>query len=95
MSCKRIRARVHGRVQGVAFREYTRREAARLGLSGWVRNLPDGAVETVFEGPAGQVEALRAWLGTGSPHARVERVDAVEEEPLGETGAFIIQFFFD
>ena len=95
MSRKRFRARVHGRVQGVAFREYTRREAVRLGLSGRVRNLPDGTVETVFEGSADQVEALCTWLGAGSPHARVERVEAVEEEPLGETGAFIIQFFFD
>ncbi len=95
MPRRRIRAQVLGRVQGVAFREYTRREAARLGLSGWVRNLPDGTVETVFEGPAGEVEALRVWLDTGSPHAWVERVETVEEEPLGETGAFTIQFFFD
>lgn len=94
MSRRRIRARVHGRVQGVAFREYTRRQATQLGLSGWVRNLPDGAVETVFEGPAESVEMLLGWLDAGSPQARVDRVEVMEEEPLGETGAFTIQFFF-
>ena len=62
MQRRRVQALVHGRVQGVAFREYTRRQAVRLGLSGWVRNRPDGTVETVFEGPATEVDELLAGL---------------------------------
>ena len=95
MVCKRVRVRVHGRVQGVAFREYTRREAMRLGLCGWVRNMPDGTVETVFEGAEERVKAILTWLQTGSPHAQVERVEAVTELPLGEDELFTIQFFSD
>lgn len=91
MERKRIQAWVHGRVQGVAFREYTRREAARLGLSGWVRNLTDGTVEVEFEGPAAAVAALLAWLATGPPAARVTRVVPVELPPRGETGPLVIR----
>lgn len=91
MSQKRIHARVHGRVQGVAFREYTRREATRLGLSGWVRNLPDGTVEVMFEGAAVGTEALLAWLATGSPFSHVTRVEHNEEPPRGEAGPFFIR----
>lgn len=82
---------MHGRVQGVAFREYTRRQAAQLGLSGWVRNLADGTVEVEFEGPAAPVAALLAWLATGSPAARVTRVEHLEIPPLGETGPLVIR----
>ena len=91
MDRKRIQASVDGRVQGVAFREYTRREALRLGLSGWVRNLPDGSVELTFEGPATQTEALLSWLATGSPSSQVARVKYIELAPLGETGPFVIR----
>ena len=93
MACRRVHALVHGRVQGVAFREYTRRQAVRLGLSGWARNRPDGTVETVFEGPAAEVDELLTWLATGSPYARVGRVEHREEEPTGESGGFFIEFF--
>ena len=93
MQRRRVQALVHGRVQGVAFREYTRRQAVRLGLSGWVRNRPDGTVETVFEGPATEVDELLAWLANGSPHARVVRVEHREEEPTGDSGGFHIEFF--
>ncbi len=74
-----VRCRVRGRVQGVWYRASTRREAERLGLRGWARNLPDGTVEVVASGPAGSVEALRAWLWRGPPAARV---DAVDCEPV-------------
>lgn len=92
MSRKRIRAIVYGRVQRVAFREYTRQEAARLGVSGWVRNQPDGTVAVLCEGETAKVDALVAWLSVGSPYAMVSRVESVEEDPQGETGPLIIRF---
>jgi acylphosphatase len=91
MDRKRVYARVFGKVQGVAFREYTRREAARLGLSGWVRNLPDGTVEVIFEGPEEKTGVLLLWLASGSPFAVVTRIESNEETVLGETGPFIIR----
>jgi acylphosphatase len=92
MSRKRVRATVHGRVQRVAFREYTRQEARRLGVSGWVQNQSDGTVLVLCEGEAPQVDALVAWLSTGSPYAEVTRVDRHEEEPQGETGPLVIRY---
>ena len=89
MSDKRVHAIVHGRVQGVFFREYTRRKAEYLGLKGWVRNLPDRTVETVFQGEPAKVENMIHWLNTGSPQSDVTEVDIHEErfsdEPLGFT----------
>ena len=61
----RVRVFVEGRVQGVGFRQSTAREAMRLGLQGWVRNLPDGRVEAVYEGPRDAVEKMLAWSGRG------------------------------
>jgi acylphosphatase len=75
---------VRGVVQGVFFRESARREAERLGLRGWVRNLPDGRVEAVFEGPAADVETAVAWCRHGPPAARVDHVEAIEEPVRGE-----------
>lgn len=75
----RVRAVVHGLVQGVSFRAATRREAARLGLAGWVMNRPDSTVALEAQGPAASVEALLAWCRIGPPAARVTRVDA---EPI-------------
>lgn len=92
MSRKRIRATVHGRVQRVAFREYTRQEAARLGVSGWVGNQQDGTVAVLCEGEASQVDALVAWLAVGSPFAMVSSVECSEEDPQGETGPLIIRY---
>lgn len=90
MKC--IRARVHGRVQRVAFREYTRRTAADLQLSGWVRNCADGTVEVWAEGKPEQVDRLLSWLHAGSPFSQVTRVDYNEESPQGMTGPFEIRF---
>ena len=84
----RIRRRVvvHGRVQGVWFRSATREEARRLGADGWVRNRADGTVEAVFEGAPGDVLALVGFCQRGPGTARVERVEAFEEEPEGLAG---------
>ncbi|AYY11911.1 acylphosphatase [Actinobacteria bacterium YIM 96077] len=88
MSASVIRRRVvaHGRVQGVFFRDTCRREAARNQVSGWVRNVPDGSVEAVFEGPPEGVEAMVAWAHEGPPAAKVERVDVTEEPVEGNDG---------
>ncbi len=66
---------VHGLVQGVYFRASTKEEAVKLGVGGWVRNLPDGTVEAVFEGEKKKVEAVVAWCYKGPPGARVTKVD--------------------
>ncbi len=70
----RIRCLVSGRVQGVFFRVSVREQAQKLGLSGTVRNLPDGQVEVVACGGQTAVEALQAWLWQGPPHAQVSTV---------------------
>jgi acylphosphatase len=78
----RRRVIAHGRVQGVFFRDSTRREAERRGVSGWARNTPDGTVEAVFEGPADAVEFVRRGPG----HASVARLDVADEPPEGLAG---------
>ncbi len=70
---------VSGRVQGVFFRAHTQATARRLGLTGWVRNLPDGRVECLACGDEARVGEFEAWLWQGPPQARVERVEAAEE----------------
>ena len=92
MRDKRVHAIVHGRVQGVFFREYTRRKAEEFGLGGWVRNLPNLTVETVFEGETDRVTAMVQWLHTGSPQSDVTEVDIQEEEPGDELLGFIIRY---
>lgn len=73
--------RIHGRVQGVGYRDALRREALRHGLGGWVRNCRDGTVEAVLQGEASAVEAVTGWARHGPPAARVDRVD---EQPAQE-----------
>ncbi len=87
-----IHAIVEGLVQGVAFREYTRRQAVSLGLNGWVRNLPNGTVEAMLQGPADRVEAMRQWLQHGSPRARVERLLLLELAQSEMFSSFEIRF---
>lgn len=82
----RKRIIVHGRVQGVFFRDTTRRMAESRGVAGWVRNNPDGSVEAVFEGEPDAVEAMVRFAQEGPRGAAVRRVDVVEEEPEGLTG---------
>jgi len=92
VAVKRIRARVHGRVQGVFFRDYTRREALRLVLNGWVRNLADGSVETECEGNAQQVDQFLAWLAEGSPLSLVAGVEHREIAVIGTESGFDIRY---
>ena len=75
---KTVHVRVEGRVQGVYFRDYTRREALKQGVDGWVRNLPDGSVEAVVSGPEKAVEAMLDWFQIGSPHSIVRAVKVRE-----------------
>jgi acylphosphatase len=77
---------VHGRVQGVFFRDTTRRRAESLGVSGWAGNRPDGGVEAVFEGEPGAVESMIEFCREGPRGAVVERVEVSEDEPQGESG---------
>jgi len=86
----RVSVIVRGRVQGVAFRHHTCQRALELGVTGWVRNLPDGAVEGLFEGDDGAVAALVEWCRSGPPAARVERLDIREEHYIGESDRFSI-----
>lgn len=67
-----------GRVQGVFFRESMCREAAQLGVSGWVRNRRDGSLEAMLQGEAAQVEALIAWARRGPPAAQVDHLEISE-----------------
>jgi acylphosphatase len=76
----------HGRVQGVFFRDSTRREAARRGVAGWARNTPEGTVEAVFEGEPGAVEAMVEFVRRGPGHADVSRLEVAEEKPEGLSG---------
>jgi acylphosphatase len=77
---------VRGRVQGVFFRDTTRRQAESVGLAGWVANRADGAVEAVFEGDPGAVDQLVEFCRRGPGRAEVTSVDVVEEEPEGLSG---------
>jgi acylphosphatase len=74
----------------VGYRETCRREALRLGVGGHVRNLGDGSVEAVFEGPAAAVEQMVAWSRRGPHFAHVHTVDVSEEAPTGASGFAIV-----
>lgn len=82
----RCRVIVHGHVQGVFFRNSTRKLAASEGVAGWVRNRADGAVEAVFEGEPAAVDRLLRFAKRGPRGANVERADVLEEEPQGLRG---------
>jgi acylphosphatase len=83
---ERRRVVVHGFVQGVGFRFAVEREARSRGVSGWVRNRPDGTVEAVFEGEREDIEALVDFCRQGPRGAYVERVDVAAESPEGLAG---------
>jgi len=82
------RAHLHisGRVQGVFFRATTRDTAIELGLTGWVKNLPDGRVEAVFEGDKERIEEAIEWCRKGPSYAQVSDVKVRWENPTGESG---------
>lgn len=86
----RVRLIIKGRVQGVWFRDSTRRQAIGLGVDGWVKNRTDGNVEAVVEGPEEKVGALVKWCHHGPPHAKVTHVDVTREAWTGEFISFDI-----
>lgn len=86
----RATVRFHGHVQGVYFRAHCSEKAQELGLDGYVRNLPDGGVEAVFEGDRSAIEACIEWNRTSQPHARVTSVDVEWGTPTGEFGGFSV-----
>lgn len=79
----RYRVLISGRVQGVFFRDTCRRLAEQHGVTGWVRNLPDGRVEAVFEGTAEAVDRLVDWSRHGPRYAAVDHVEVQPEPPEG------------
>ena len=81
---------VHGRVQGVMFRDSCRKEAERHDVMGWVRNEPDGTVAALFEGRGPAVDRLVAWCRKGPPAARVVHVDVTEVVPGGRIGFDVV-----
>ncbi len=85
---RRVRLLVAGRVQGVWYRDGTRRRALALGLTGWVRNLSDGRVEVLAEGPEAALRSLADWCREGPPLARVESVEETWEEATGGFDTF-------
>jgi acylphosphatase len=87
---RRVRVLVSGRVQGVFFRASCAERADGLGLAGWIRNVPGGDVEAVFEGSESVVEQMVRWCREGPPLARVDRIDVVDEVPTGGSGFRIV-----
>jgi acylphosphatase len=92
MDYLRAQVIIHGLVQGVAFRAYTRSQATGLGVNGWVRNLPDGTVEALFEGETKMVEKMLAWCRKGPVGAHVMQVDITKEPFIGEFTQFDIRY---
>lgn len=88
----RVRLIIQGRVQGVWFRDSTRREAMGLGVNGWVKNRRDGSVEVLAEGPEERVTQLVTWCHHGPSHASVKDVHQTKEAWQGEFDSFDIVF---
>jgi acylphosphatase len=86
MATTRRRVIAHGRVQGVFFRDSTRREAERRGVSGWARNTPEGTVEAAFEGDDEAVEAMVEFVRSGPGHADVSQLEVHTEAAEGLSG---------
>jgi acylphosphatase len=92
MDYLRVQVIIHGLVQGVAFRAYTRSQAAELDVKGWVRNLPDGTVQACFEGEKKKVAEMLVWCRQGPIGARVMQVDVTKEPYTGEFMQFDIRY---
>jgi acylphosphatase len=92
METLRAEVIIHGLVQGVFFRASTRDEAIRLGVGGWVRNLPDGRVQALFEGEKKKVEEIIGWCHKGPSGARVRKVEIFWETYKGEYMHFDIRY---
>jgi acylphosphatase len=91
---QRLEAVVRGQVQGVGFRWFVTRQAALLGLTGWVANRPDGSVEVVAEGPADALDGLQGLLAGGPAGARVERVETSRGAAQGDLERFQVRSGF-
>ena len=89
---KRAHVFIKGRVHGVFFRAHTREAALGFGVKGWVRNLPNGRVEAVFEGRQPEVDAMIDWCRRGPSAAVVEHVEVIEEPCMGEFPDFTIRY---
>lgn len=89
---KRVHVTVRGRVQGVFFRDFTRKEAERLCLKGWVRNCRDGTVEVVLEGSDEKVAEMLRWLQHGPPAAKVDELVTRREQPVGTELPFVVRY---
>ncbi|MFH0781832.1 MAG: acylphosphatase [Pseudomonadota bacterium] len=83
---------VKGLVQGVCFRDYTRRQAFTLGLTGWVRNLPSGSVEAMLCGSTNKIDDMLQWLKQGSPRSQVDEVQICEVAGEEHFTSFEIRF---
>ena len=92
MSMVRVELNIRGRVQGVFFRQSTKQTAVRLGVTGWVRNNPDGSVQAVFEGEKDAVAEAITWCHQGPPAADVTAVDIDRQEYRGEFETFRIRY---
>ena len=92
MEKKSARVIIHGWVQGVYFRAFTRDQARSLGLTGWVRNRRDGTVEALFEGEKDKVDEMVAWCKRGSPSSRVEQVEVSSGPFSGDFDDFQIRY---
>ena len=92
MAKSRVKVIVKGIVQGVNFRYYSQRQAAKFNITGWVKNLPDGSVAGVFEGDEQDVEAMVQWCRRGPPSAHVTGLIAQPEEYRGEFSSFSVKF---
>ncbi len=89
---KAFKATVVGKVQGVWFRDSTRKEAIKLNVVGWVKNMPDGTVYLEAEGEEEQLNQLKKWLHVGSHYSRVDDVDIEWIEPTGSYSTFEMRF---
>ncbi len=89
-SCIRAHIFVAGSVQGVFFRDSACKKAKELGITGWVKNTPDGRVETIFEGEKESVEKMVDWVRIGPAFARVDKLDVLWEDCKGEFRNFEI-----
>ncbi len=88
---RRVELHVSGRVQGVFYRDSTRQQAERLGVTGWVRNLPDGRVEAQLQGSDEAVDHLLDWCYSGPPHARVTDVRVQNLVVVSDESTFTIR----
>jgi len=91
MNTVRAHLLISGIVQGVFFRHYTFEKAHQLGLSGWVKNLANGQVETIFEGPKDKIDEMIKWCHHGPPSAQVTKVDIKWETADGSLKRFAIE----